>query len=375
MRLLWAVGNWKRTGPVEPSLDLAAALARRGHEVLVVTGRVEGDAADEVAEAAEARGLPRLGLGLSLARHLAPVGNLLDARRLAPFIRSTRPGLVVSTLRNDHRVLARAAARAGTGVPLARLWFEDGSSPPERSERALLAAAARVVVFGEAARQALVPAGVAAGAVVVVPPPLDVARVRRGATRSAEARERWAAGGEALFGVVARVQPHRRFELLWDAAAGLRKGGTPFRVLVVGRGTRLESLVTEPVAARGLDGTVAHAGYLRGDDYASTLAALDAIVFLVPGSDPTCRALREAMALGVPAVATRRGLLPDLVRDGVTGLLVDEDAGALEAALSRLASDPALRARLGAAAAARADAEFDLARVAARVEAAFAEVA
>src|SRR5207248_5153713 len=32
VRILWALSNWKRTGPVEPSLDLAAALARRGHE-------------------------------------------------------------------------------------------------------------------------------------------------------------------------------------------------------------------------------------------------------------------------------------------------------------------------------------------------------
>ena len=39
MKILWALSNWKRTGPVEPSLDLAAAMSRRGHEVLVVTGR------------------------------------------------------------------------------------------------------------------------------------------------------------------------------------------------------------------------------------------------------------------------------------------------------------------------------------------------
>ena len=361
MRILWALSNWKRTGPVEPSLDLAAALARRGHEALVVTGRPIGTADDEAAEAAEARGLTRLDLRLRLAKHLSFLGNRRDAARLASHLRAHRPDVVVSTLRNDHRVLARAVALSGAAIPLVRLWFEDGSARIGRPETKRLRGAARVVTFGSAPEASLLAVGVAKDRLARALPPLDLARIRRAATRREEMRRRFAGGSDAvLVGVVARVQAHRRFEVLWQAAERLVRDGVPFRLLVIGRGTRLAEIASGPVARRGLSGHVTLTGYLRGEEYASTLATLDVQAFLVPGSDPTCRALREGMALGVPSVATRRGLLPDIVADGETGLLVEETPEALAAALARLCSDPALRARLSAAAAARADAQFSL---------------
>ncbi len=64
---------------------------------------------------------------------------------------------------------------------------------------------------------------------------------------------------------------------------------------------------------------------------------------------------REAMAHGRPVVATAVGGLADAVEDGVTGLLVPpDDAAALREAIERLLGDSGLRARLGAAARARA---------------------
>ena len=52
MKLLWTVSNWKRTGPLEPSLDLAAAMAARGHDVEVAVGRAPRRSDDEAAECA-----------------------------------------------------------------------------------------------------------------------------------------------------------------------------------------------------------------------------------------------------------------------------------------------------------------------------------
>jgi colanic acid/amylovoran biosynthesis glycosyltransferase len=70
--------------------------------------------------------------------------------------------------------------------------------------------------------------------------------------------------------------------------------------------------------------------------------------------------LMEAMSSGVPVVASAISGIPELVEDGIGGLLVPPgDAAAIRDALRRLADDPALRARLGAAARERVLAEFD----------------
>ena len=367
MRLLWPIANWKRTGPVEPSLDLAAALVRRGHEVLVATGRPVGRAPDDAGAAADARGLVRLQLGLKLPKHVGFLANRRDARRLAGHLRARPPDVVQCTLRNDHRIVVRAFGLLGAPRPLVRFWFEDGVTPPSAEEAHLLASASRVVVFGARPAATLAAAGVDPARVERIAPPVDVERVRRGATAPAAFRARWGAPpGALVVGLVARVQPHRRFDLLWDAARLLVDRGVPLRVVVVGRGTSFHEVAERPVARLGLGDVVRFAGYLRGSDYASALASFDAQLLLVPGSDPTVRALREGMALGVPSVATRLGLLPDVVEDGVSGLLCDDTPAGLASVLERLAGDAGLRARLGAGASARAEGTFALDRVAAR---------
>jgi glycosyltransferase involved in cell wall biosynthesis len=74
-------------------------------------------------------------------------------------------------------------------------------------------------------------------------------------------------------------------------------------------------------------------------------------------------ALMEAMAAGVPVVASRLSGIPELVRDGVSGLLVPErDPVALAAAMERLARDPALGARLADGARNVVRQEFDRGR-------------
>ncbi len=372
MKLLWILANWKRTGPLEPSLDLAAAFARRGHEVLVATGRPEGRAPDDAGEAAEVRGLTRLHAGLLLSKHVRRLANRRDAKILARQLRSRPPDAVISTIRNDHRILRRAIAKSGLPVPLVRLWFDDGTVAPSKEEARLLASADRVAVFGRGPARVLEGLGVSNSRIVTLAPPLPLERIRRAASAIEPARARFAPpGGGALMGLVARVQPHRRFELLWDALRLVKANGTRVRVLVIGRGTRFEEVAAEPVRRLGLEDVVTPAGYLRGVEYASTLGALDAQLFLVPGSDPTCRALREGMALGVPSITTRRGLLPDLVGDGETGLLVDETPESLAAAIERLATDRALRARCSRGAAARAQ-SFDVDQVALALEVAIA---
>ena len=128
---------------------------------------------------------------------------------------------------------------------------------------------------------------------------------------------------DPVAGIVARVQKHRKFSLLLDALELVIREIPDFRFLIVGRGTHIDTLARQPVNRRGLEKHIIFTGY-RKEDYRDVLNLFDYKIFLVPGSDGSCRAVREALACGKPVIAARKGILPELVKDGQTGLLIDE---------------------------------------------------
>ncbi|MBK8096812.1 MAG: glycosyltransferase [Planctomycetes bacterium] len=142
------------------------------------------------------------------------------------------------------------------------------------------------------------------------------------------------------------------------------------RFVLLGRGNDADTqgLVTEPIARLGLQQHVVLPGYLREPDYSAALRSLDVFLFLVPGSDGTCRAVREAMAFGAPVVATARGILPELLaarRPGeVPGVVCDEEPLALSRELVAMLRDDDVRAARGAAALRRTALDMDPVRAA-----------
>jgi glycosyltransferase involved in cell wall biosynthesis len=102
----------------------------------------------------------------------------------------------------------------------------------------------------------------------------------------------------------------------------------------------------------------------------------DADLLVVPSdAEPFGRVALEAMAVGRPVVGLRRGGLPEVVEDGVTGLLVDDESPVdLAAAISRLVADPSLRASLGQAGGRRVRARFAPADHAERVAQVYREL-
>jgi glycosyltransferase involved in cell wall biosynthesis len=192
---------------------------------------------------------------------------------------------------------------------------------------------------------------------------VDLARFAPAPPDSEVRRSLGLAPGERVLGVVARVQRHRRFDLLLAAAARLFAEVPDARLVIVGRGTHRAELAERPAAALGIADRVLFAGY-RDGDYPAVLRALDLLTFLVPGSDGTCRAVLEAAACGIPAVTSWRGALPEIVADGETGLLAEEEPAALAGAWQALLCDEPRRRALGAAARRRAEALFAPARLA-----------
>jgi glycosyltransferase involved in cell wall biosynthesis len=168
------------------------------------------------------------------------------------------------------------------------------------------------------------------------------------------------------------VQRHRRFDLLLEAAAHLLGGDPRARLLVVGRGTHRRAIAEEPARRMGLADRVIFAGY-RKHDYTEVLRAIDVFTFLVPGSDGSCRALLEAAACGIPAVTSKRGALPEIVIDGLTGVLCEEDPEALASAWRALLDDPVSRRTMGENARRRAETVFAPPRFADEVAALYRE--
>ena len=171
---------------------------------------------------------------------------------------------------------------------------------------------------------------------------------------------------------VSRIEPKKGLPVLLAAAAELVRAGLAVRVHVVGgvdpghaqsraHADELQRLVRE----LDLGGVVTLHGAIANDAlppfFARATAFVAPYVVLASGDkDGIPTSVVEAMAAGLPIVASDVGAIGEVVVDGQEGLLVPPgDPAALAAALRRLFADGSLAARLGAAAARRFDAEFD----------------
>lgn len=151
---------------------------------------------------------------------------------------------------------------------------------------------------------------------------------------------------------VGRLKPPKDFRTLVEALAGLEHD---FDALLVGDGPDRDDLA-QAILDHGLEDRVELTG--TRDDVVGVLARADVFVLSSRSEGMPMSAL-EAMAAGLPVVASAVGGVPEVVVDGQTGVLVPpEDAPALRAAIERLLVDPSLRRRFGEAGRQRAAETF-----------------
>lgn len=164
--------------------------------------------------------------------------------------------------------------------------------------------------------------------------------------------------GPPFVGMIARLDPVKGHGVLLDAVELLLPKVRGLRVLCAGEGKLLERMKWQ-LKPLGLDGAVRFLG--RVEDKWSFLSGCRIGVIASTGSEAVSRAALEWMAAGRPVVATRVGGIPDLVEDGITGLLVPpNDPAALAAALQKLLDVPALAEEMGRAARERWEEQFSL---------------
>ncbi|HEY5548314.1 MAG TPA: glycosyltransferase family 4 protein [Coriobacteriia bacterium] len=311
---------------------------------------------------------------------LRPFRDLMAVVSLAEVLRERRPALVHAH-GSKAGLIARLAVRIGGGAPtivtVHNQVLYGGVSPFMRRiyiwmERALSRRTARTITVSDALRAELVDViGIDASKVVTVHNGLPLGPLLAGGNRDAARRRYGIPDGALAFGLAARFAPQKALDVLVAAALPVLERYPDAWLVLAGSGPLLESIKTQ-ARASSLRDRILFPGYET--DVRGLLAALD-IYASSAIAEGLGLATIEAMAAGLPVVSTTAGGTPEVVEDGVTGLLVAPGKVApFTEALLRLAKDPVLRRRMGEAGRARARAEFDEDRMLDRIAGIYREV-
>ena len=255
---------------------------------------------------------------------------------------------------------ARAALAAGTAVVMATVHSSRVRSPEDVATLAALTPVMDRLIVPSSSIAAKVRAEGRGGATFsVVPNGVDLDRFDLPVAACALRREFGIPGGAPLLGVVARLEPEKGHRYLIEAMPAILRGAPETCLVIVGEGSlggELRSLAAG-LSAPARD-RVVFTG--RREDVAAITAEIDVAVL------PSLReaqgiSILEAMARRKPVVASAVGGIPEVLTNGLDGLLVPPaDPAALAEACIRLACSPELRGRMGEAGRATVEARFSL---------------
>lgn len=289
-----------------------------------------------------------------LGREVRPVNDLVALFKLVRLFRQQRPA-IVHTHTAKAGTLGRIAARM-VGVPIVIHTFHghifNGYFSPAVTrlfltiERRLARMSTKIVTVSEGQREELLGQGIGAPEqVIAIPLGLELDGLLASEQRRGELRQQLGVPSETpLIGIVARLVPIKDIDTFLEAASDVRRSWPDVRFLIVGDG-ELRLSLTQQARALGLERCAHFLGWER--DLAPIYADLD-LVALSSLNEGTPVSLIEAMAAGLPVVATRVGGVPDLVEHGKTGLLVPpKDPKALSMAMRTLLDDATRRREMG----------------------------
>lgn len=332
------------TGAAEPALQLAVDLDERGHRVRFVC--VPGEALEEKAKE-EKIPMPE---GLDPTRSLNPARVWRFVKGLADLFRRVEADVVHCHLSADHWLSLLAARLARRPVRLIRSVHHPRAAGSNLAYRYLLGRAtdAVIAVSHFIADELLNSSGVSPDVLRVVPGGVDTRRFRPATIeRRARGREILAIPPNTLLiGIVSRLAADRGFYPLFAAFKAVAEKTPNVQLAVVGKGEFLPRL-QERVQALGIADRVDFHGY-HEDDLVDVFAAFDIFTLMTPGSEGSCRAVLEAMAMGLPCVVTDRNGLDEVVKDGETARVVPYgEEGMLASAFVNLLSDKVRRISYG----------------------------
>lgn len=287
--------------------------------------------------------------------------------RLAALVRRERISIVHTHSSIDGWVGGMAARL--TGIPVVRtrhvsIAIRRGWNP------VYTWLADRVITSGEAIRRMVIQVGVAPDRVIAIPAGVNLQAFPFGA-RSAELATSLGLGSPVI-GSIAMFRGSKGHAHLIEAFALVRAAHPGASLLLVGDGIRrpwVEALAREA----GLGAAVVFTGFRP--DVPALLGCMDCFVLASTRTEGVPQSLLQAFAAGVPVVASEVGGVPELVTDGVTGLLVKaESAPALAHAVQSVLADRGAAARRARAARALVEGRFSHTAAIARLLALYDEL-
>ncbi len=317
--------------------NLMRGLLARGHQVEAVTQ-------PESALLARCREASIPATPLAMRGDL----DLAAALRLAKHLKQAPPDIVNAQTARAHTIALLAAHLGAPGrlVVTRRLDFPIRRDPANlwkyRSRRV-----ARYIAVAEIIRDILIGAGVRDDRVSVVNSSIDLGAFVTSDKQRAEARAELGIPPDArVIGNVAALAWHKGQTDLLSAMPRVAGAFPDAWCVIVGGGEEREALEKQAASLAG-QARILLTGMRR--DVPRLLNAFD--VFCMPSHyEGFCNSVLEALATGIPVVATRAGGLPEIVEDGATGLIVPAKAPeALAGGILRILSDAGLARRLSEA--------------------------
>jgi len=356
VKVLRVIARLNVGGPALHVAYLTEGLAERGYDTTLVAGSLAyGE--ESMAHIARQRGAQIVTLP-HLARQVSPLNDLLAVRHLAKLIRAERPQILHTHTAKAGAVGRVAALLAGDARPpivvhtfhghVLRGYFNPYATLAFRTlERWLATVTTRLIAVSPEVRDDLVRLGVARPekfTVIRLGIELDERVGVDGKARRETRRRMGISPDSFVIGWVGRMTAVKRTDDVLLAVKGVLDHGVDAWLCLIGDGPdrqRLERRAHE----LGIVRRCLFVGYQA--DVAPYYEAIDALL-LPSANEGTPVSVIEALAAERPAVATRVGGVPDVLREGVDGYLVDVgDADTLAKRLVELAADPGKRDAMG----------------------------
>ncbi len=325
MRILYIYSDWKWTGPSQPIVELCDYMSRHGEDVAILTSTPKNPE----------RGLlsyiesKEIFITTTLMKRGGIVGFLKNRGSIKQCIREFQPDIIHTFREND------LASLSGDLRQRLIVFTDFAVAVPNLLRKTIWRKADVVTTFSRELGGIM---NSKLGNVVHINPWLNTkAQLQKQTLHNVSILDEFKIHNKPfVIGLIMRIQPHRRFDLVIETAKRIKASGKNIVFLILGRGkARILKQAKESSEKFGLANTILFGGY-RKADYWDSINCFDVMLYTVPGSDGTARALRQCQAIGKPVICLKNDFLQEIVHDKVDGFVVAEDPDEIASCIFRL---------------------------------------